>query len=168
MNPLDFIPKFVWVALVAVLGVTSCKLKIENGNLFLEVEKHATRVAELRQGIASAQANAAEAGRVMEAKARAAAQAALVREKSLAADRARALSELDGLRVAVAKAQGSFGLRANANTIAPDLNYPGTITNLFLDCSRRYQDMAAIADGHLNDALTLQESWPRNPISKLE
>lgn len=168
MNPLDFIPKFVWAALVAVLAATSCKLKVDNNGLSFEVEKHATRIAELRQGIAASQATAAEHGLAMEKRAREAQVAAAVRERSLAADVGRAKSELDGLRVAVSKAQRGFGLRANPNSTGTGLDYPDPLPDLFLDCSRRYIDMASKADGHLNDALTLQESWPRNPISKLE
>jgi hypothetical protein len=168
MNPLDFIPKFVWAALVAVLAATSCKRKLENGNLTLEVEKHATRIAELRHGISSANEQSALAGAAMEKRVREAAQAAAVRERALVADRTRAIDELDGLRLAVARTQAGFGLRANPNSTGTGLDYPDPIPDLFLDCSRRYLDMATKADGHLNDALTLQESWPRNLGSKLE
>ena len=168
MNPLDYIPKFVWAALVAILAATSCKLKVDNNGLSIEVEKHATRIAELRQGISESQTAAANQRAAMETKARAAAQGAVVRERALATDRARAVAELDGLRVAVAKAQGSFGLRANPNPTGTGLDYPDPFPDLYLDCSRRYLDMAGKADGHLNDALTLQGSWPRNLDSKLE
>lgn len=162
MNPLDIVPKFVWIALVAALAATSCKLKVDNNGLSLEVEKHATRIAELKNGISTANEQAALAGAAMEKRVREATQAAIVRERAFAADRSRAATELDGLRVAVAKAQGDFGLRARASTLAPGLDYPDTVTDLFIQCSARYIDMAAKADGHAFDALTLQESWPRN------
>jgi hypothetical protein len=162
MNPLDFIPKPVLAVLAAVLMATSCKLKIDNNGLSLEVEKHATRIAELKHGISSANEQAALAGAAMEKRVREAAQNALVRQNILAADRARALSELDGLRVAVSQAQRGFGLRADGSSLAPGLDYSDTVTDLFLQCSERYIRMAAKADGHAFDALTLQESWPRN------
>jgi len=162
MNPLDFVPKFVWAALVAVLAATSCKLKVDNNGLSLEVEKHATRIAELKNGISAANEQAAFTGAAMEKRVREATAASQARERTLVSDRARAVSELDGLRVAVARTQAGFGIRANPNTIGTGLDYDDPLADLFLDCSRRYLDMAGKADGHLNDALTLQESWPRN------
>jgi hypothetical protein len=162
MNPLDYIPKFVWAALVAVLAATSCKLKVDNNGLSLEVEKHATRIAELKNGISAANEQAALTGLAMEKRVREATAASQARERVLVSDRARAVSELDGLRAAVARTQAGFGLRANPNTTGTGLDYADPLADLFLDCSRRYLDMAEKADGHLNDALTLQESWPRN------
>jgi hypothetical protein len=163
-NPLDLVPKFVWAALVAVLAATSCKLKIDKDGLSLEVEKHATRIAELRTGIANAKADAAEQGRAMEKTARLALAAAATRERSLAADAARARDELDGLRVAVSQAERGFGLRASKDTTSPGLGYSDPFPELFLDCSRRYIDMAAKADGHASDAVKLLDSWPKGTI----
>jgi hypothetical protein len=42
----EAIPKWVWVAIVAVLSATSCKLHYSNGQLEIEVHKAATKVAE--------------------------------------------------------------------------------------------------------------------------
>ena len=162
MNPLDFIPKFVWAALVAVLAATSCKLKIDNNGLSLEVEKHATRIAELKEGISSANTQAALAGAAMEKRVREAVVAAQARERVLSADRARAVAELDGLRLAVSRTQRGFGLQASRDSIGTGLDYTDTLADLFVQCSERYIDVAAKADGHAFDALTLQESWPRN------
>lgn len=36
-----------------------------------------------------------------------------------------------------------------------------TAAELFEQCSERYSDVAAAADGHANDVLTLTEAWPR-------
>jgi hypothetical protein len=167
MNPLDFIPKFVWAALVAVLAATSCKLKLENGNLSLEVEKHATRIAELKQGISSANEQAALAGAAMEKRVREATQNALVRQNILAADRARALSELDGLRVAVSQAQRGFGLRADGSTLAPSLDATIALGDVLLESSERYTELAETCDRHVSDIKTLIDSWPRvSPISQ--
>ena len=168
VNPLDLVPKFVWAALVAVLAATSCKLKVDNNGLSLEVEKHATRIAELRTGIATAHATAAQQGVAMERATRAAIEAAQVRERSLSADAARVRTELDGLRLAVARTQAGFGLRASADTFAPDLEYADPFPELFLTCSERYSDMARKADGHASDALMLLQAWPKNLTSKLE
>jgi hypothetical protein len=162
VNPLDYIPKFVWAALVAVLAATSCKLKWDNNGLSLEVEKHATRIAELKQGISSANEQSALAGAAMEKRVREAAQAAAVRERTLVADRARAADELAGLRVAVSRTQRGFSLQADPNSTGTGLDYADPFRDLFLQCSGRLVEVASKADGHLYDALTLYESWPRN------
>lgn len=160
MNPLDLVPKFVWAALVAVLAATSCKLKVDNNGLSLEVEKHATRIAELKNGISTANEQAAFAGAAMEKRVREATVSAQVRERALVADRALAVDELNGLRLAVARTQGGFGLRANANSLAPNLEYADPFPELFLSCTERYIDMAGKADGHASDALMLLQAWP--------
>lgn len=162
MNPLDIVPKFVWIALVAAFAATSCKLKVDNNGLSLEVEKHATRIAELNHGISKANAQAAIAGAAMEKRVRDATVSAQARERSLAADRARVADELNGLRVAVARTQAGFGLRADPNTLAPGLEYADPFPELFLSCSQRYSDLAGKADGHASDALMLLQAWPRN------
>lgn len=161
MNPLDIVPKFVWVALVAVFAATSCKLKIDNNGLSLEVEKHATRVAELHMGIEAAHAAAAQQGLVMERAKNEAVAAGQVRERSLRADAARIRTELDGLRLAVARTQAGFGLRADTNTLAPGLEYTDPFPELFLSCSQRYSELAEKADGHASDALMLLQAWPK-------
>lgn len=160
MNPLDIVPKFVWAALVAVLAATSCKLKVDNNGLSLEVEKHATRIAELKNGISTANEQAALAGAAVEKRVREATVSAQARERALVADRAGVLDELNGLRATVARAQAGFGLRANANSLAPNLEYADPFPELFISCTERYIDMAAKADGHASDALMLLQAWP--------
>lgn len=160
MNPLDIVPKFVWIALVAAFAATSCKLKVDNNGLSLEVEKHATRIAELKHGISKANEQAAIAGAAMEKRVRDATASAQARERALVADRALAVDELNGLRLAVARTQSGFGLRADANTIAPDLEYANPFPELFISCTEKYIDMAGKADGHASDALMLLQAWP--------
>jgi hypothetical protein len=41
------------------------------------------------------------------------------------------------------------------------LDYADPFPDLFLDCSKRYIDMAGKADGHATDAKTLMDAWPR-------
>jgi uncharacterized membrane protein len=39
--------------------------------------------------------------------------------------------------------------------------YAAAVEGVLGQCSREYQDMAAKADGHANDAIMLMEAWPR-------
>ena len=162
MNPLDFIPKFVWAALVVALAATSCKLKVDNNGLSFEIEKNATRIAELKESISTSNAQAAIAGADMERKTRAAIEASKVRERVLAADANSARTELAGLRLAVAKASGGFGLRQATNPLGSNLEYTDPFPELFLQCSERYIGLAGKADGHTSDIKTLIDSWPVN------
>ena len=40
--------------------------------------------------------------------------------------------------------------------------YATTVSGLFADCSRDYQELAGTATGHANDVRTLSEAWPVN------
>jgi hypothetical protein len=161
MNPLDLVPKFVWVALVAVLAATSCKFKLDNTGLTLEIQKHATRIAELKEGISSANATAAEQGIAMERAKSEALAAAKVRERTLAAERDHARTQLAGLRVAVSQTERGFGLSTKPNPLGSSLEYADPFPELFLQCSERYLGVAEKADGHASDALMLLEAWPK-------
>jgi len=161
MNPLDYIPKFVWAALVAVLAATSCKLKVDNNGLTLEIEKGKTHVANLETSIARASEQAAAQTALFTQQARAAEQKRSEREKALLADSASARNELERLRVAVSQASTMYSLRSSASTIAPGLDVADPFPELFIQCSERYIDMARIADGHANDAKALIEAWPK-------
>lgn len=157
---LDLVPKWVWAAIVATLAATSCKLKWDNGQLTIEIEKGKTYVAQLESSISKsnsvAQAKLAE----NEQKARIAEQDARARAVALARDAAAAASERDRLRLAVSNYTASR-LAASAKSLAPGLDYPDPIPELFLQCTQRYGDLAAKADGHANDVQALMAAWPR-------
>jgi hypothetical protein len=53
----EYIPKWVWVALVAVLFATSCKLQYSNAQLETEVNNAATKVAQAEKATADVRAD---------------------------------------------------------------------------------------------------------------
>lgn len=157
---LNLVPKWVWLALVAALSATSCKLKWDNSGLSLEIEKGKTYVAQLEKSIAKA--NTARVQQLVEneQRARAAEQAASSRQRTLLADAGAARVELDRLRSAL-ESHTSPRLTASGVTFAPSLDYADPVPELFLQCTARYIDLAAKADGHANDVKTLVDAWPK-------
>lgn len=158
---LNLVPKWVWLAIIAALSATSCKLKLENGQLSIEVEKHATKIAQLETGIAQSNQYAAEQAARNQAQAREAEKSAAVRVAALRRDSDRANSELDRLRVTLADYTRPR-LTASPHSIGTGLDNPNPIPELFLDCSRRYIDLAGKADGHASDVKTLMDAWPKS------
>ena len=156
---LDFVPKWVWLAIIAALSATSCKLKLENGQLSIEVEKHATHIAQLETSIQSTSRQAAEQAANLERQAREAEKNAAVRTAAIRHDADSAHSELDRLRVALS--DYTRPRLTSAAPLAPGLDYADPLPELFLDCSRRYIEVAGKADGHANDAKTLTDAWPK-------
>ena len=159
MTFLDLVPKWIWAALVAMLAATSCKLKLDNSGLSIEIEKGKTHVAQLKTAISESNTRAQKTALAHESKAREAEAAARSRERVLAADARTARTELDGLRAAAA----SYSLRPRlaANPLAPGLDAPDLFPELFLDCGRRYKDVAGEADQWKSDAIKLHEAWPK-------
>jgi Skp family chaperone for outer membrane proteins len=81
---------------------------------------------------------------------------ARTREISLRRDRDAARSESDRLRDQAADAARRL---AQASPAAV-LEYASTVNELFAECVRSYQDVAAAATGHASDVRTLIEAWP--------
>lgn len=79
------------------------------------------------------------------------------RTQTLQASAAGARSELDRLRDAVASIPADLPSTAGNAGSNPASAAPG----LLAECSRAYQELAAKADGHFSDALTLQQAWPK-------
>ena len=158
----ELIPKWVWVALVAALSATSCKLKWDNQGLTIEVEKHATKIAGLKADIQESNARAAVQAARFEQQARAAEQARSQREKALLADAAGAKSELDGLRSAIAATRAGYGLSANPTAFATGLDPTDTFAELLSESAGRYTELAATCDRHVNDIKTLTDAWPKS------
>lgn len=163
---LDLVPRWVWMALVAMFAATSCTLKIENGTLSLEIEKHATRIAELKAGIQASNANAAEQAARFTQQARKAEQARAAREQALLDDAAGARNELERLRTTVSAYRAPHGLRAPTGAITTGTEYTDPIPELFIACTERYIELARVADGHANDAQALIDAWPVQPNTK--
>ena len=156
---LDLVPKWVWLAIIAALSATSCKLKLENGQLSIEVEKHATHIAQLQTTLAQADADAQKQAAENQARARAVEQQATARAAANRVAAANASAELDRLRVALS--DYTRPRLTSAAPLAPGLDYTDPLPELFLQCSARYIEVAGKADGHANDAKTLVDGWPK-------
>lgn len=159
MSFLSLVPNWVWAALVVALAATSCKLKLDNTGLSIEIEKGKTYVAELKSAISESNTTAAKKATELETQARQAEAAAAVRERSLRADAGRARTELDSLRAVAA----SYSLRPKLATgpIAPELDVADIFPELFIQCSSRLVEVAGEADQWKSDAIKLHEAWPR-------
>lgn len=79
-------------------------------------------------------------------------------------DRERVLrADLVAVRDAVAsvRAQAAEAARRLAQAPAPAvLEYANTLGDVFAECSARYGEVAAQADGHASDARAILEAWP--------
>jgi hypothetical protein len=157
---LNLIPNWLLAALVATLAATSCKLKWDNSGLSLEIEKHATHIAQLETSIAQTTALAQRQSADFERTAREAERQAVARASVARRDAASANAELERLQLALA-GYTSPRLSASAVTFAPGIDYTDPVPELFLDCSRRYIELAIKADGHVNDVQTLTGAWPQ-------
>ena len=78
------------------------------------------------------------------------------REGILRRNVAVAVRESDGLREQASEAARRIA-EAPPASIA---EYATTVSGLFADCSRDYQEMAGKASGHATDVRTLVEAWP--------
>lgn len=80
-----------------------------------------------------------------------------IREKTLKADADRARNERDGLRDELANANRQLATAP----IDAVRKYASAVNDVFEQCSREYQEVARLADGHLADRLTLEKAWPK-------
>ena len=153
------VPRWVWIALVAALGATSCKLTIDLGSVKLELEKSKVATARLETTLAQATASAAVQSATLSQQVVKAQNESRKREAVILADAAASSTALDGLR----KSVGQYGLRAAAtnlpvgSTALADSPFP----ELLLESTGRYVDLAATCDRHVNDIKTLMEAWPK-------
>lgn len=115
--------------------------------------------AHVRLEYAAAQAKANNEARALEQRrqdrADEAGRLAASREVRIRADAASARAAADSLRDtldAVERASQNSGDAARESVAA--------LSSVFADCSRRYQELAEIADRHASDSLKLQQSWP--------
>ena len=153
------VPRWVWIALVAALGATSCKLTVDLGSVKLELEKSKVATAQLETTLAQATASAAVQSAALSQQVAKAQNESRKREALILADAAASSAALDGLR----KSVGQYGLRAaaadlptGAIALAAD-----PFAELFIKSTERYVDLAATCDRHVNDIKTLTEAWPK-------
>lgn len=143
---------FILGAVLAGLGVWK-----------FEGNRHATELAEIRLEAAAAQAEAKAQAlaeeRAITTRYEGALNAAKTREAALRRDADGARAESDGLRAQAADAARRLAQAAPTAV----LEYALAVNQLFDQCQREYQGMAAVADGHASDVHTLIEAWPRTP-----
>ena len=72
---------------------------------------------------------------------------------------AAAARESDGLREQLS----DTARRIAAAPPAAVAEYATTVSGLFADCSRSYQELAGQADGHANDVRKHRDAWPVTP-----
>lgn len=118
------------------------------------------RLGVLRAEYATAQAQAAADAQAVQIKFQTQLQearnAAIKREAALRRDVGAARDALYGLRGATDRVRRELpGASAAAALDAAD-----TGAELLATCAGRYAELAAAADGHAQDALTLREAWP--------
>lgn len=112
--------------------------------------------AEQAQAQAAAAADALDQQIVFQTRLQEARDAAIQREAALRRDVGAARDALYGLRGAADRVRRELpGYSAAAAAGAAD-----TGAELLAACAGRYAELAAAADGHAQDALTLHEAWP--------
>ncbi|PJO36258.1 hypothetical protein CTI10_023440 [Delftia acidovorans] len=131
----------------------------------LDAELAQARLETTTQQLATSTAQRAADARVRQAEQSVAAiyqgalNDALKKQTVLQADAARAGRERDGLRKQLSAAEQ---LLADASRAAL-IEYANTLNQLFGQCSSRYTELAAAADGHAADAATCRAAWPVIP-----
>lgn len=82
------------------------------------------------------------------------------RLQTVAADNDRARLELDRLRLVIAQ-RDAGGSDLPTAVAGPVTQHTDTSSELLVECSRRYIDLARKADGHAADAVNLRDAWPK-------
>ena len=108
---------------------------------------------------AAANARVAQAGQQVAKAYQGALNDAIKTQATLQAAATRAGRERDSLREQLSDAKQRIAT-ASASAV---LEYATTANELFVDCGRRYTELAEKADGHATDVRTLTEAWPTSP-----
>ena len=116
----------------------------------IEKTKHAESVAE-------AEKTARLVEQTMTAKLQEAQRAAQTREISLRRDIDAARRESDGLRGELAKSRTELSYASESSV----RQRAAALTDVFDQCARTVEDLAAKADRHASDALMLLNAWPK-------
>ena len=127
---------------------------------FFQDNRYTAELAELRRGHANAVIEATSTLRAEQhaitTKYQGALNAATERETISRRHLAAAARESDRLREQLS----DTARRIAAAPPAAVAEYATTVSGLFADCSRSYQELAGQADGHAADVRTLTEAWP--------
>ena len=148
-------PLYTYVATAIVAGAVAA-----TGTWQVQNWRYDAQIADIKAAQAQALALASEEAsrnfRAITTKYEGALNAARTRETVLRRNADLARTESDGLRSQLTDA----ARRIAAAPPASVAEYATTVSHLFRDCSRRYQELGVQADGHANDVRTLVEAWP--------
>ena len=152
----SIVPGWVWALITAGAMATSCvqttRLSVEKASIAterLEYAKAALKAVEVAQ---------AETLRLQGIKDEALKKANL-RANANKVAAAAAGAERDSLRDELAAASAKLPSLSHQACLAR----ADAISAVFEQCSRDFEGMARKAQGHANDALTLDEAWPTSP-----
>ena len=130
---------------------------------FFQDNRYTAELAELRLEHANAVSEATSTLRVEQhaitTKYQGALNAATERETISRRHLDAAARESDGLREQLS----GTARRIAAAPPAAVAEYATTVSGLFADCSRSYQELAGQADGHANDVRKHRDAWPVTP-----
>lgn len=141
-------------ALVAALLGASGAWQIQAWRYNAQIQ---TMQAEFTKTVAAAERNAQAQERRLNIQIQEARDAAAKREQNLRRDGDALRAELEWLRSETADA----GRGLPNDPACPSNNRAATALKLFEQCAVEYEKMARHAQGHANDALMLQEAWPK-------
>ena len=148
----------VWMALgLAAALILSHGMAYRTGKAVIRASWDAERS---EQAIALAKANeqARAKERAQQAKVTEAIDAANTRAKKSQAAAAAARRVADSLRDDLDTARTNLPGASCTST----RDYTATLKGIFGECTREVERLAAAAQGHASDALTLQQAWPRS------
>lgn len=149
------IPFGTHIAAAAVAGVLAFGAAWQ-----VQAWRYDAQIADIKAAQAQAATLASEEAamnfRAITTKYEGALNAARTRETVLRRNADLARTESDGLRAQLTDA----ARRIAAAPPASVAEYATTVSHLFSDCSRRYQELGVQADGHAADVRALTEAWP--------
>lgn len=158
LNPLDLIPKPVYLVVIILLTITTCTTHWDNQSLRVDVAKGHQRIAELNVAITAANTKAAVQSYQF---AKQVSEAQDERTKLLVAHSAETSTlrtARDGLLRDLSAYRAAYSTIGSAQSAGHDAI--NTLTDLFGQCTERYSELAEKADGHVIDVVTLTTAWP--------
>ena len=155
MNPL----LIKWIAGVVLLAASLAGAYMKGHNAGKDKIAAQWNEDKLKQAQATAAAESAHRAKEQQlvTQTMEAINAAKKRESILKADALSSRNELDSLR----SQSATFRSSLPSLTAESVRNYATTLSIVFEDCARKYQELGIEADGHANDTLMLEQAWPK-------
>lgn len=163
MSLLDLLPLWAKLAILAAIaavlagaGAMFVHHERDIGRADVQAKWDAAKVAQ-QQALIAAQSAAAAKTLALQQEKDEAVNAAAQREKKLRSDLAAARATGNGLRDDLAAARSDLS-RASVTSLRA---YTATLGAVFSECTAEVERLAAAAQGHASDALTLEQAWPK-------